>query len=124
MSFSKALAFTKEHQPSTLSRSRVVTKLRNSIAERLSDSTTPVKFFTAVGTPLDVYHGVDGFFEQGSRIVTCDISLREKEVIKADVLIVVTMGREGLVSISDIEMKRAVENIVRKFETVAQRKVG
>ena len=122
LSFSDAIAFAKEHQPSTLTRSRLVTQLRKSIAESLSDSTLPLKFFTAVGTPLDTYHGVDGFFEQGNHIVTCDISLREKEVIKADVLIFVTMDREGRVSISETEMKRVVEKIVRNFDNRAQRK--
>lgn len=75
------------------------------------DTRTPVRFYTAVGTPLDVYHGVDAFFEQGGRIATVDVSLREKEMGKADVLLHVAMDDEGKVSLSEAEMKYAAHRI-------------
>jgi len=31
-----------------------------------------LKFYTAVGSPLDFYHGVDGFFEFCGKVVTID----------------------------------------------------
>lgn len=52
-----------------------------------------VRFFSAVGTPLDVFHGIDGWIEfvpdQGPpRIVTLDATLNPgKEEHKADIII-------------------------------------
>lgn len=52
-----------------------------------------VRFYTALGTTLDYFHGIDGFFELdingNTLVVTVDVSLREKprDEYKADVLI-------------------------------------
>lgn len=52
-----------------------------------------VRFFSAVGTPLDVFHGIDGWIEfvpdQGPpRIVTLDVTLDPgKEEHKADIIV-------------------------------------
>lgn len=109
--FGQALEFVKQHQPNPLERSRAVRDLRAKVAESCLDTRTPVRFFTAVGTPLDIYHGVDAFFEQGGRIATVDVSLREKEYGKADVLLLATLDEEGKVSISDAEMQQAARKI-------------
>ena len=63
--FQESVTFVKEHQPDPLKRSPFVKRLRSMVVEDCADTTVPVKFFTAVGTPLDRYHGVDAFFEQG-----------------------------------------------------------
>ncbi len=70
--FEQAIDFTKKHQPNPLERSRAVKDLRAKVVALCDDTTTPVKFFTAIGTPLDIYHGVDALFEQGGRIATVD----------------------------------------------------
>jgi hypothetical protein len=109
--FAKALDFVKQHQPGPLERSKTVKDLRSKIAELCMDTKTPVRFFTATGTPLDVYHGVDAFFEQGGRIATVDVSLREKEITKADVLLHASMDEEGKVSVSEEEMSYVAQRI-------------
>lgn len=109
--FDRAVDFVKEHQPNPLERSRTVSALRAKIAKLCLDTRTPVRFYTAIGTPLDVYHGVDAFFEQGGRIVTVDVSLREKEIGKADVLLHATMDNEGKVAVPEAEIEHAARRI-------------
>lgn len=47
-----------------------------------------IKFFTAVGSALDLYHGVDGWFEFNGEVVTIDITRNlEKVFAKADIVI-------------------------------------
>jgi len=47
-----------------------------------------IRLYSSIGTPLDYWHGVDGFFELEKSIVTFDLTtLEDKDVLKADVLI-------------------------------------
>src|SRR3569832_709900 len=121
MEFDKALDFVKQHQPNPLERSRAVQNLCTKVAEQCFDTRTAVKFFTAIGTPLDTYHGVDGFFEQGGRVATIDVSLREKEITKADVLIHMTLDDAGVVHVSDAEMEHAAKRIADILNAPANR---
>lgn len=88
-----------------------ISKLRTAIASLCDDTAAPVKFYTAVGTPLDYYHGVDAVFAQGPVVVTIDASLREKPAQKADVLVKVTLTDEGRVFIDPQEIALAAQNI-------------
>jgi hypothetical protein len=45
-----------------------------------------LQFFCAIGTALDWYHGVDGFFEIDGFLVTIDLVYSEKQQAKADIL--------------------------------------
>lgn len=45
------------------------------------------EFYTAVGTALDVYHGVDGYFYFRGIMVTVDASLRNKNAFRTDLLL-------------------------------------
>lgn len=73
---------TKRCQPKG-TRPRVVS-LETAISSTIGQ---PVKFFTAVGTPMDVLHGVDGFFECGEVQVTLDLTLNpHKTSHKADIV--------------------------------------
>lgn len=119
--FSAAITWVKDHQPALQFRPKIASDLRKMVAERCSDKGTPVKFFTAIGTPLDVYHGVDAFIEQGSRMVTIDISMQRKETTKADVLIVASMDKDGHVTVSDQEMQSAVAQIANELSRPMQR---
>lgn len=121
LSFDKAVDFVKEYQPNPLERSRAMKELRHKVAALCTDDRTPVKFFTAIGTPLDVYHGVDAFFEQGGRVATMDISLRAKEIGKADVLVQASLDANGNVAISDEEMTRAADKIAAVLNGNADR---
>jgi hypothetical protein len=115
MPFSDAIEYAKQHQPNALSRSRIVRDLRESVAGLCSDIETAVKFYTAVGTPLDTFHGVDAFFEQGRHRVTLDISLRDKETHKADVLLHVDFDGEGRPVASTGELARVAHEIADRF---------
>jgi len=113
--FDKAINLVRDAQPNPLSRSRIVKELRKNIASLCHDKDNAVKFFTAIGTPLDVFHGVDAFFEQAHRRVTIDISLKEKESHKADVLMFVELDEEGRVTITPEEMRHVAENVARQL---------
>lgn len=47
-----------------------------------------LELYSAIGTSLDVHHGVDGFFMIDNFIVTIDLSTNQKEFFKSDVLMV------------------------------------
>lgn len=53
------------------------------------DLASELQLFCAIGTSLDIHHGVDGFFLTDEFCVTMDISCREKKAheIKADILV-------------------------------------
>lgn len=124
MPFGKALEFAKAHQPNPLERSRPLRDLRAKVTGLCTDKTEPVKFITAVGTPLDTHHGADGLFEQNGRIATVDISLREKEIHKASVLIVAILSEEGDVNIGDDELEQAAQKIAARLNERQQRHVA
>ena len=124
MPFEQAVEFVKQHQPDPMKRSRMVKDLRTRIADLCTDATVPVKFFTAIGTPLDVYHGVDAFFQQGEHIVTVDISLREKESQKADVLLIASFDKAGNAVVSEGEMLGAASQIAAKFNEKLHRRAA
>lgn len=47
-----------------------------------------VRFYSALGTPLDFYHGVDCWVEFGGRVVTIDLTANiHKDHHKADVVV-------------------------------------
>lgn len=47
-----------------------------------------VRCFTAIGTPLDYFHGVDGFFEFHGTVVTIDVTHNpHKDTGKADLIV-------------------------------------
>lgn len=47
-----------------------------------------VPFYTAVGSALDIHHGIDGWFEFRGEVVTIDVTMNpEKMVAKADLVI-------------------------------------
>ena len=69
-------------------------ELKDRLGERLPEET--VRAYNAIGTPLDMYHGIDAFlsinFLGKEYIITLDATLREEklsgdEVVKADLVI-------------------------------------
>lgn len=46
-----------------------------------------LQFLCAIGSALDWYHGIDGFFMIDKFIVSIDLSLGQKDSIKADVIL-------------------------------------
>lgn len=66
-------------------------ELRNEVADKLGLEDKDVLFYTAVKTPLDLWHGTDAFLTvktvEGEFTVKLDASLRDKEEHKADILV-------------------------------------
>ncbi|MBL4662047.1 MAG: hypothetical protein JKY22_00400 [Flavobacteriaceae bacterium] len=106
MPFTEAIDDTKERQPLPFGRSKLIKNLREKIAGKCNNKGIPVKFFTAVGTPLDIHHGVDAFFEHGRERVTLDLTLREKNSSKADIILYASLDGDGEVHIEPYEMER------------------
>lgn len=96
--YRQAMGMVKELQPfdPTDPEPRFANDLHASVAERLSlEDYAMLRFYTAVSkTHLDVFHGVDGFFElqygadpQDIVTATIDVTTRSKESWKADILV-------------------------------------
>lgn len=98
VSYRDALDLVKKFQPADPKNPKkdFLRELRLAVAEKLGLETTEeletISAYTAVRTPLDVYHGVDGFIEiksqkQPAEIVTLDLSLNPEKEIKADIFV-------------------------------------
>lgn len=121
LAYADAIEYAKKYQPSQLERSKIIKGLRQLVTELSEDTEHPVKFYTAVGTPLDIYHGIDAFFEQNGRRATIDISLKDKESLKADVLMKVSFDNDGRPELGTQEMHRVADEIARKLSTPLRR---
>lgn len=73
VSFRKSCVMVREHQPAALP--ITARRLRNRVAEQVGNGGEHVRLFTAVGTPLDLFHGVDAFFEFKGIVVTIDLTI-------------------------------------------------
>ena len=87
ISFDQALAQAKASQnwdPRDPS-SRLANDLHAEVALALGlNDWRELRLYSSVGTPLDHFHGVDGFFEFCGRVVTIDLTVGHKEFAKAD----------------------------------------
>jgi hypothetical protein len=101
------------NQPPTDKQHPSINHVSKVIASLCDDTTLPVNFYTAVGTSLDIHHGVDALFIQGGVVVTVDASLREKESHKADVLVRAQFKKDGTVYIPDQEIQAVAGRIAR-----------
>ncbi len=119
MNYNDSLEWVKNHQPEknfnkpeTLD-SIQLSQLKSAIVSKLSDVDEVLRFYTAIGSPLDFLHGVDGFFELGEHIVTVDLTLNPNKVEgKADVIIFAD-AEEGL---NDEVIQIASSDIAEKFK--------
>ncbi len=94
VSYREALSLARENQPPL--RTPTVAKIARTLREELGDS---ARVCTAVGTPLDIFHGVDGFVEFKGVVVTFDLTKNpHKDSGKADIII----SPDDLSDISDL----------------------
>jgi hypothetical protein len=124
MPFRDAVEYVKKHQPNALERSKIVRELRERVVALCDNIEMPVKFFTAVGTPLDTYHGIDAFFEQNGKIATIDISLKDKEGHKADVLVKVAFDDEGRPQVNTQDVASAAVEIASRLNQGSARRAA
>ena len=67
---------------------RQASDLHAYVCESLDVGVDEVRFYSALGTVLDTFHGVDGWFEWRGRVVTIDLTANEhKDRCRADVMI-------------------------------------
>lgn len=99
--YREALELAKKFQPGDPKNPKkdFLRELRLAVAEKLGLETTEelerVGAYTAVKSPLDVFHGVDGFIEvkepnRSAEIITLDLSLNSEKVAqgaKADIVV-------------------------------------
>lgn len=126
--FRAALRLAKQHQPwdPTQPEKEFSRDLRLEIIDRLDldvEAYDRVKCYTAVGTPFDVLHGIDGFIEiedpatRTVRRITFDLSLRDKGGQKADLLIPELPDPQGEEAAYLSAVKRHGEAVVARLQT-------
>lgn len=77
-----AVALVKKNQPAKKTQTVVA------IEREFARHGLPVRFYTAVGSALDIHEGTDGFFEFAGAVVTIDVTLNpKKEIAKADLVV-------------------------------------
>lgn len=119
MEYKESLAWVKDHQPKkdynnpeTLDSEQLL-KLKSAVSSKLTNVDKVLRFYTAIGSPLDVLHGVDGFFEIGDCVVTVDLTLNSDKIIaKADVVILADDDKGMTSEIVDL----AANSIADKFK--------
>ena len=83
VSWSCAAEQVRKHQPAR--KTDTVKALESEFERRLG---IPVRFYTAVGSAMDVYHGTDGFLEYKGFIVTLDVTMDPNKACgKADMVV-------------------------------------
>jgi len=89
--YTRAMAVAREHPAwdPTDPDPRQANDLHAWVCEGLGvEDYSQVCFYSALGTPLDRFHGVDCWFEVGGRVVTIDLTTDpSKERYKADVVL-------------------------------------
>lgn len=81
--FKKSMEMARNNQPRKLG--HIGNILQSKVSEVLGCS---VQLFTAINTPLDRFHGIDGWFEVGKGTLTLDLSLNpHKDAYKADLIV-------------------------------------
>ena len=83
MSWREAVELVRKSQPRH--KTPVATRLEVEVGRQLGGV---VKFFTAVHSAMDVFHGTDGFFEYCGVVVTIDVTTNpHKDCGKADMIV-------------------------------------
>ncbi len=120
MPFKEAVDWVKKHQPAGWDPrnpgKQISSNLRRLVVDKLGETGSGLMFYTALKSPLDEFHGVDGFFELGDKRVTVDVTRnRSKTEYKADLVIsdrdLITADGE----LSPDAMDRVAQDIAKKF---------
>lgn len=82
MTFVDAMQEVRKHQPARKAPAIVA------IEREFEKRGEKIEFYTAVGTALDLYHGVDGFFVFRGTVLTVDVTLNPNKIAgKADIIL-------------------------------------
>ena len=107
MPYREALRYAMDRQPRgwrpTDPPSRLANDFQYLISDGLGTDPSRVELYTAVGSPLDRYHGVDGWVVYGSKRVTFDVTLNpHKDSYKADVIVRPTQLEIAAAEVADL----------------------
>jgi len=82
MTYEASMAFAECNQPAR--KQPAARNLQTAVSDLMGGT---VEFFTAVGTPLDRFHGVDAWLVFEGHVVTIDVTLNsDKDVAKAHIV--------------------------------------
>lgn len=91
MSFKKSMELVRSHQSCdpTDPSPRQANNLHARVAIALGlEDWSELRLYSALGSPLDILHGVDGFFEFRGHTVTIDLTINpNKDCHKADLIV-------------------------------------
>ncbi len=97
MSFKAAKELARNHQPKILC--PCAERFKNAVARELNVDPLQVRLFTAVGSPLDEIHSVDGWFEFNGLTVTFDVTMKlTKTRYRSDVVVYLQNGDDDMTS--------------------------
>jgi hypothetical protein len=88
--YREAMDLVRMHQPwlPTAPSQFLPRQLHAAVAKALGVDTQKIALYTAVGSPLDRFHSVDGFVEFEGSVVTIDVTInRHKDAYRADVIL-------------------------------------
>lgn len=115
MPYRTALDFCRKHQPigwnpvdpSTRTGSNLYASVAIELEKAVGEFTweEELKFFSAIGSPLDVFHGVDGWFEFRGNVVTVDLTANTAKVngYKANVILFYEDDNDREINLHGIE---------------------
>lgn len=99
--------------------SEPILKLKQIVHNKIKPEYDYLMVRSAVGTPLDVFHGVDLVVALGNQKVTIDVTSNEAKEdyggAKADVVLYGAIDEDGLVQVSDEEVERVANAITNRF---------
>jgi hypothetical protein len=98
--------------------SRALNDLHALVCEELgARAYSEVKCYTAVGSPLDRFHGVDSFIEKGGAVATIDLTANsKKDVHKADIILHEEDVYDGEGRINRPRLQQVAHNIAQLLQ--------
>ena len=100
LDFKKSLEWVKNNQksdPTGKPEKAFAQAIKRGIAKKLGVLYHEVRYYSAIGSALDIFHGIDAFVEYGGKIVTIDVTKEShKTYRKANILITKDIYEAGV----------------------------
>jgi len=122
MPYKRALESAIDNQPDRLP--YFTQRLLSKVDEAYPNLAGMINFYTAVGTSLDVYHGVDAFFKLQDHIVTLDVTSNDSKThAKADIIVQTGYDEDGGIDFSDEQMASLAKQVGVEFITKIKKRI-
>lgn len=112
--YKEAMQVVLESDPGPLSDS--ISELKSKVFNNISPESGYIRVRSALGTPLDIYHGVDAVMEYEGKIATIDVTSNPEKIVsgaKADIILSATLDDDGIPQIDPNDMEQAAADISR-----------